>query len=411
MYCGSRNIAYTTTSEGYSITKGIAGQMLFGAGGSVMGVNGKKKSMYHCSACGKDATIVMDSVIEGHINRAIYENDINSLNRFKREYYNIEWVPPVEVKLNANVSTDLDNRPQEGALAHHADEKADVNLGIDEIKIKAKQFLSESSLPLTVEDIAGRIGVFKNDTQYQNVATAIKQMITDGIIHQEEIGGTFYVRLPKDLEEMKLWQEESAALKYDYTPYLQEVESIVTSHETISEEGVISLLAEKHTELSPLLCKAIVKNSISELLNNRKIEKNDNLISSISSTALIDALSVGFKDEFERLEKLLVSEENGERVVYKEMINDNYRSIVQYVSTAPNGCTTLDILERYDDKQNAYNQLVCGEYYGDLKNDNGLWKYHDAFHERRTQIGKLLAENEEERASISSHLQRLLNLR
>ena len=103
MYCGSKNIAMTTRNEGYSVSKGIVGQMLFGAGGSVMGVNGKKTSIYHCSSCGKDATILLSDTIESNIDRALRENDINELKSYKAQYYNIEWVPPVEVQINNNI--------------------------------------------------------------------------------------------------------------------------------------------------------------------------------------------------------------------------------------------------------------------------------------------------------------------
>ena len=105
MYCGSKNIALTTRNEGYSVAKGIAGQMLFGVGGAVMGVNGKKECIYHCSACGKDATILLNDVIDSNIDQALLKNDISELKRYKAQYYNIEWTPPVEVHVNCSIPT------------------------------------------------------------------------------------------------------------------------------------------------------------------------------------------------------------------------------------------------------------------------------------------------------------------
>ena len=83
-FCGSKNIAFVTKNEGYSVAKGIAGQLLFGQVGAVVGINGKRKQTYSCSACGQDQTIPMEDGIEASIDRALFINDISKLKMYKK---------------------------------------------------------------------------------------------------------------------------------------------------------------------------------------------------------------------------------------------------------------------------------------------------------------------------------------
>jgi hypothetical protein len=44
--CGSRNVTVSvSTDSSFSVGKGIAGTVLFGVGGAVMGVNGNKQEI------------------------------------------------------------------------------------------------------------------------------------------------------------------------------------------------------------------------------------------------------------------------------------------------------------------------------------------------------------------------------
>ncbi len=94
-FCGSRNIAFIDKKEGYSMTKGIVGTAILGPVGAIAGINGKTNKVYHCSACGNDASTPMSNDEEAALNRAMKENNTFMLEKvYKPRYHNIEWTKP-----------------------------------------------------------------------------------------------------------------------------------------------------------------------------------------------------------------------------------------------------------------------------------------------------------------------------
>ncbi|MBE7061389.1 MAG: leucine-rich repeat domain-containing protein [Clostridiales bacterium] len=111
--CGSLNVDVSTTvNSDYSVKKGLLGRFLFGAGGSVMGVNGKKteKVTYHCKDCGEMSSMCMGESLSLEISKAIKDNDKFKLQFYKKRYNNIEWEEKKEIN---NLMTDLESETDE----------------------------------------------------------------------------------------------------------------------------------------------------------------------------------------------------------------------------------------------------------------------------------------------------------
>lgn len=91
--CGSSHVAVDEKSEGYSVAKGLAGTFIFGAVGAVAGVGGKKKTYYHCAACGVTLSYPMGQTTKNMLNNYISDPDNNEmlLRTWKKSYPNIEW--------------------------------------------------------------------------------------------------------------------------------------------------------------------------------------------------------------------------------------------------------------------------------------------------------------------------------
>lgn len=90
--CGSKNVTVTITNkQSYSVGKGLAGTLLFGAGGAAMGVNGKNEEIktYVCQECADAFKI--QCLYTPEIERALRQNDVETLKKFKKVYPNIEW--------------------------------------------------------------------------------------------------------------------------------------------------------------------------------------------------------------------------------------------------------------------------------------------------------------------------------
>ena len=94
--CGSPRVKADEKCEGYSITKGIVGTAIFGNVGAVAGINGKKKTYYHCPDCGTTLSYPMGRTILNVINEYISNPSANesALRSWKKNYPNIEWVDP-----------------------------------------------------------------------------------------------------------------------------------------------------------------------------------------------------------------------------------------------------------------------------------------------------------------------------
>ena len=198
MYCGSKNIAMTTRNEGYSVAKGIAGQMLFGPGGSVMGVNGKKTSIYHCSACGKDQTMTMIPESEAGIDKALAENNISLLQHFKEMYWNLEWNAPLQ-----QTYSDSSTRPKQTEKKTEKTKNQKIAQDINTISIEIREYFNEMNVPLSEEELVTK---FSNYFQII-VIEAIHELKRKGKI--KEVEEHLYV-LVHDYEEMKQLAEHES---------------------------------------------------------------------------------------------------------------------------------------------------------------------------------------------------------
>ena len=139
--CGSPRVVVDHKSEGYSLSKGVAGSLLLGPGGAVAGINGKKSSYYHCPDCGQTLSYSMGSFIVKMINEDIENPNerIESLRKWKKEYPNIEW-------------EDSDNESEVQTLS-----KEDKSFSVSEML--RKEIYPKSNVKL-VEQLIQRIKLF-----------------------------------------------------------------------------------------------------------------------------------------------------------------------------------------------------------------------------------------------------------
>ena len=116
--CGSSHVVVDTKKEGFSVGKAVVGTAVFGAGGAVMGVNGKEKLYYHCAACGQTLSYPMQDFQKDIIDRYLSNPAKYSslLEDQKKHYPNIEW--DKNVSTETNVSTKTNERLSESDLAN-----------------------------------------------------------------------------------------------------------------------------------------------------------------------------------------------------------------------------------------------------------------------------------------------------
>ena len=91
--CGSKRIALVSKKDSFSMGKAVAGTVLFGPAGAVMGVNGKETQGYYCSTCGVTLDYTMMDVTANHIDYLIQSGDAELLSIEKQTYWGIEWEP------------------------------------------------------------------------------------------------------------------------------------------------------------------------------------------------------------------------------------------------------------------------------------------------------------------------------
>lgn len=90
--CGSTNITKELI-QSYSMGKGLAGQAIFGAGGTAMGVNGKQEYIYNCQDCGHTSKNIMDMYTNSDIQKAIFDPTAYASLKYdlQSKYPNIDW--------------------------------------------------------------------------------------------------------------------------------------------------------------------------------------------------------------------------------------------------------------------------------------------------------------------------------
>ena len=90
--CGGTRVMPDSKKEGYDIKKGVAGTVLFGAAGAVMGVNGNEKTYYHCMECGQTLSYTISESTKKMIDSYLLNPDEykEMIEMQKKIYPNIE---------------------------------------------------------------------------------------------------------------------------------------------------------------------------------------------------------------------------------------------------------------------------------------------------------------------------------
>lgn len=91
--CGSKRITPVSKKDSFSMGKAVAGTVLFGPAGAVMGVNGKETQGYYCSTCGVTLDHTMMDITANHIDNLIQSGYAELLSIEKQTYWGIEWEP------------------------------------------------------------------------------------------------------------------------------------------------------------------------------------------------------------------------------------------------------------------------------------------------------------------------------
>lgn len=86
--CGSKKVAPVSQKDGFSIGKAVAGNILFGPAGTVMGINGKETHGYYCSTCGVTSNNLMPDYISNLIDAAVLSGDKSVASD---AWWGIEW--------------------------------------------------------------------------------------------------------------------------------------------------------------------------------------------------------------------------------------------------------------------------------------------------------------------------------
>ncbi|MCM1168025.1 MAG: hypothetical protein NC299_17215 [Lachnospiraceae bacterium] len=86
--CGSNKVTETTKKDSFSMGKAVAGTVLFGPVGAVMGVNGKETKWYYCPTCGATLNRLMPDYIASSIDASILTGGTDSM---RASYWGAEW--------------------------------------------------------------------------------------------------------------------------------------------------------------------------------------------------------------------------------------------------------------------------------------------------------------------------------
>lgn len=92
--CGSSRVVVDENKKGFSVKKGIAGTVLFGVAGAVMGIDGKTQLYYHCVDCGHTLSYPMSDCEKDLIEMCVSKPQLygnNFIEDIKKRYPNIEW--------------------------------------------------------------------------------------------------------------------------------------------------------------------------------------------------------------------------------------------------------------------------------------------------------------------------------
>lgn len=168
--CGSTRVCETTKNEGFSVGKAVAGTILFGPIGAVMGTDGKSKKYYHCSTCGVDMDHLMSDFFATHIDNLLSDPKGNAelLASTQKTYFGIEYnntslpsTQPLSSK-NANMRLLIKNHLNPGHITNEMDLSESIEKTMGDF-IDFRKFSDAIKEMYTEGEI---VFVFKNNERY-----------------------------------------------------------------------------------------------------------------------------------------------------------------------------------------------------------------------------------------------------
>lgn len=267
--CGSPRVKADEKCEGYSITKGIVGTAIFGNVGAVAGINGKKKTYYHCPDCGTTLSYPMGRTILNIINEYISNPSANesALRSWKKNYPNIEWVDPKELSDDVVLSV---ADPDQAALLELSAKIPNISaMPLEQVQnIIAKKILKYHEITgcryATEDEIQNAIGYNKykglNEGAFIEAfpVAEVKLWQADDISYETIDGVSRYVFLTP--EEKK----ERAKLKLT----VQTAVALYKENESIIYHGILVILPKNiwitHSECRNIFFDYIFEKEISD---------------------------------------------------------------------------------------------------------------------------------------------------
>ena len=267
--CGSPRVKADEKCEGYSITKGIVGTAIFGNVGAVAGINGKKKTYYHCPDCGTTLSYPMGRTILNVINEYISNPSANesALRSWKKNYPNIEWVDPKALSDDVVLSV---ADPDQAALLELSARIPNISaMPLEQVQnIIAKKILKYHEITgcryATEDEIQNAIGYNKYKVLTEGAfieafpVAEVKLQQADDIAYETIDGVPRYVFLTP--EEKK----ERAKLKLT----VQTAVALYKENESIIYHGILDILPKNiwitHSECRNIFFDYIFEKEISD---------------------------------------------------------------------------------------------------------------------------------------------------
>ena len=267
--CGSPRVKADEKCEGYSITKGIVGTAIFGNVGAVAGINGKKKTYYHCPDCGTTLSYPMGRTILNVINVYISNPSANesALRSWKKNYPNIEWVDPKALSDDVVLSV---ADPDQAALLELSARIPNISaMPLEQVQnIIAKKILKYHEITgcryATEDEIQNAIGYNKYKVLNEGAfieafpVAEVKLQQADDIVYETIDGLSRYVFLTP--EEKK----ERAKLKLT----VQTAVALYKENESIIYHGILDILPKNiwitHSECRNIFFDYIFEKEISD---------------------------------------------------------------------------------------------------------------------------------------------------
>ena len=237
--CGSSHVVVDTKKEGFSVGKAVVGTAVFGAGGAVMGVNGKEKLYYHCAACGQTLSYPMQDFKKNTIDK--YLSDPSKYSYFledeKKNYPNIEW----DNKNDVSVGIQPQSKP------NNSINKLDRETEFDMIKEAVLRRVSGDKIVsiagLTLEPPMG-------DYSMQRIAVHVKRMVGMDLLGEIRIENQTYYGLPETISKEKIKQEEELKRKQEEElKRKQRIEEAKAHNKKINEQIEILQVEKKEQEV------------------------------------------------------------------------------------------------------------------------------------------------------------------